>query len=763
LNPTDLNNCTASTLTTRPAGDYDEPCIPELLYPEKLVEKGDPAWGLCGGPEIYLNGGAYDPPRVLTPTDALVLSPTKKPGAMPAFPAGPSLAPSTSPLSTPPPLTSTDPAGQADPGSHDKDPSNRGGDPKVPGSSKSPGPQNQVAGPSRNPKSGPITASGISGTYSTPSVQDPSSQGPNKGPKEDPKQDPNQSSGSQASNNQEQNPQRPDNGYGISSQTKGDSAGSKSHESGGNQGPTESSDANEPSPEANSQGDSKEPFDPASPAVGPLPTITYAGSAITPGPSSKYSLPGIGLLSPGGPDLTTNDLVYSLAPSATAILKNGQAVHLAPQPNQTAILTFASSIYTPNDVSHFVIGGQTVTPGGIITPKGTSISLNPSGRIAFSGPISSQQTLVTPVPAPPIARITFGSSTFTANPFGDFFIAGQMLSQGGLITVSGTPISLPPDGTSAIVGSVTQLLYPTPTLEPPFITFNGATYTADLAGNFLINGQTLNPGSAITASGTPISLSPDGTVAVIRSNSQILTTAPHATGKPILTFDGITYTANNADSFIIDGQTLRPGSAITVSGTPIPLPPGATVAIIGTSSQVLDPSLYTPALPIVTLQGSTYTANSSSAFHIDGQTLSKSGEITIQGTTLSYNVDGSNVVIGTSTQTLSTATPSNGDTITFAGQTYVANAASAFVIAGQTLTPGGVVTVSGTPISFAANGTDVVIGTSTEAVGLGSFIMGGFGPAQTAPAVFEGRAAKRNLEGMMGVGCAVGILVACWI
>ena len=95
--------------------------------------------------------------------------------------------------------------------------------------------------------------------------------------------------------------------------------------------------------------------------------------------------------------------------------------------------------------------------------------------------------------------------------------------------------------------------------------------------------------------------------------------------------------------------------------------------------------------------------------------------------------------IGTSTQALPFATitpvPTPTPIITFDGSTYYANDASSseFVIDGQTLTKGGVVTKHGTRISYAVGGTDVVVGTSTEGVGLGGLIMGGFGGGGGGP------------------------------
>ena len=60
--------------------------------------------------------------------------------------------------------------------------------------------------------------------------------------------------------------------------------------------------------------------------------------------------------------------------------------------------------------------------------------------------------------------------------------------------------------------------------------------------------------------------------------------------------------------------------------------------------------------PIFTFDGSVYTAGPSSDFVIDGRTLSRGGTIDVGGTRLSYSQGGTEVVIGTSTQTLGTAT-----------------------------------------------------------------------------------------------------------
>lgn len=125
------------------------------------------------------------------------------------------------------------------------------------------------------------------------------------------------------------------------------------------------------------------------------------------------------------------------------------------------------------------------------------------------------------------------------------------------------------------------------------------------------------------------------------------------------------------------------------------------------------------------------------------------------------------VVSGSSTQTLgiATITGSEEPAITFGGQICTENTANNFSIGGQSLTSGDVITVSGTPISFGQFGTDVVVGTSTEPVGLGGWIMSGPGPgvAQTGVVAFDGKGMRwDSLVGVLAAGIAVAVILVCW-
>ena len=463
-----------------------------------------------------------------------------------------------------------------------------------------------------------------------------------------------------------------------------------------------------------------------------------AGVAVTINNPSAVEAAGA-TLTPGGPAITSDGTYFSLAPSGNLIagtVSNGGAPAEAP-----AVLTFAGSTYTANAASQFIVAGQTLAPGAIISVSGTPISLASGGTVAVVG-TNSQTLKSAPAITPAPAVLSFAGLSYTADASSHFIINGQTLAQGAAITVSGTPISLPSGGTIAVIGSSTQALRSAPeiTPAPAVLSFEGSSYTADGSSDFIIDGQTLVPGAAMTVSGTPISLPSGGTIAVIGSSTQSLKSAPLITPAPaILSFDGSSYTADASSDFIIAGQTLGPGGVITVSGTPISLPSSGAIAIIGSSTQSLaNAAIVTPA-PVLTLDGSIYTADASSDFIIAGQTLTPGGVITISGTPISYDGSGNDVVIGTSTESLATAMITPADIMTVDGQIFTANP-TAFSIDGTTISAGGPgVTIAGTPVSLEPGGV-LVIGTSSIALP-NETVAGG-------PLAFEGGQGKVRIPSM---------------
>lgn len=499
----------------------------------------------------------------------------------------------------------------------------------------------------------------------------------------------------------------------------------------------------------------------SAPTPNPAPA-TYAPSPLEAPPS----LPNVPA-SPGGPPTAPNPN----PPEASQNLPNiptspegppagesqAKAGQQPPSQGLNPILTFGGSTYTADESSNIVLSSQTLVPGSpAAVVADTPISIAPGGLAAVVG--TSTQLLAT-LPSP--AVLTLGGSAYTADVSSNIILAGTTLTAGGnSVVVSGTTVSLAPGGAAAVVGTSTQVLgsltpaqswsnqfqnAPDPVPAAPILSFGGSTYIANAASQFIVAGQTVAPGSVIKVSGTPISIAPGASLAVIGSSTQSLVGAA-ITPQPVLTFAGSTYTAGSSSEFLINGQTLTKGGTINVGGTQLSFGHVGTDVVIGTSTQqLLTPGVTTLAEPILTFDGSTYTAYLASDFVIDSQKLTRGGAITINGTPISYGQGGTDVVIGTNTQELSTAsiTVAEEPAITFDGSTYYADSASNFVVDGQTLTR-------------EAGGSEVVIGSSTEAVGLGGYIISGFGsgPLSTSPVAFTGKAARKSPTAG-GVGCVL--------
>jgi hypothetical protein len=105
------------------------------------------------------------------------------------------------------------------------------------------------------------------------------------------------------------------------------------------------------------------------------------------------------------------------------------------------VIVIGSSTITENSLSQLIIGSETLTPGGVITYDGQSISLSPSDGAVIVNP--AQPT-------------TFTTAPFSVSDISSVVVAGQTLTYGGLVTVGGDILSLAPSGTQImIIGTVT--------------------------------------------------------------------------------------------------------------------------------------------------------------------------------------------------------------------------------------------------------------------------------------------------------------------
>lgn len=416
-------------------------------------------------------------------------------------------------------------------------------------------------------------------------------------------------------------------------------------------------------------------------------------------------------------------------------------IHL---PTHTLPLPLVSSeTYSAVSASQYITAFPTLTSNGKIVVSGTPVSLQTAASNIAIGSIKENMlpALASPtalnskaialvvgstttalVPTFSLPALTIASEIYTADSKSQYIIVSQTLTPNGQIVVAGTTVSLPASASAVIIDGITNSFKPTLGLPP--ITFGSETFTADSASQYIINHQTLSPGGHITISGTSISLASEVPALASESSEE---PSFSRFSLPLITIGSKIYTANQASAYIINHQALTPGAQITVDGTPALLAPQASALAIGSATR----ALLHFALPTLTINSKVYTANPSSAYNIKGQTLRPGGQISVDGKVISLASQASVLIIGSTTKTLlvSSALPS----VTVVSEVNTANSAFAYVTEGQTLTAGGQITIDGTPVSLATNGSELIVGSTTESlgaisstVGLGQVIMEAF-------------------------------------
>jgi hypothetical protein len=445
----------------------------------------------------------------------------------------------------------------------------------------------------------------------------------------------------------------------------------------------------------------------------PVAVITVAGSTATANPTPALVIGGQTVV-PGGSPITVGGETISVPASGNAIVVDGTTSALAGAITASTVLNVDGLSVTANPEPAFVIGGQTLQAGGSpITVDDSTLSLAPGATAVVVDGSTSLISQATPGAAGGIPVITVGSRVFTANAATQYSLGpGATLTPGGVVIVSGTTISLAPGATIVVINGQPEILIaPAATAAPgaaaniPLITVGSQVFTANAATQYsLAPGATLTPGGVVTVSGTTISLASGASAVVINGQTETLH-APAITPAPLITIGGTVYQANGGSTYEIGGSILTPGGVITVSGSTICLGPGASQIVVnGITTTLASGGAITPA-PQITIAGTVYTATGGSTFGIGGSILTPGGVITVSGTTISLGPGASEIVVNGKTTTLiggSPTTPnSNRATITAApvltinGQAYGAAGDLEYIISGQTLTPGGAITITG--------------------------------------------------------------------
>ena len=226
-------------------------------------------------------------------------------------------------------------------------------------------------------------------------------------------------------------------------------------------------------------------------------------------------------------------------------------------------LVIGSESVSANLASQYIVGSQTIIPGGApVVISGSTYSVAPSATaVDENGILSPLQGIAGPT-ASALAvapAITFGSILVTADSASRYIIGSQTLIPGApAIVVSGAPVSLAPSASDIIIaGSTLQL-------------------SSDF--DYIVGSQTIVPGAPqITVSGIPVSLALSGDNVIIGGSTFALA----AGALPVITLGSQLITANAASQYLVDSQTLAPGKAITVSGTVISLASSADGLVVG--------------------------------------------------------------------------------------------------------------------------------------------------------------------------------------
>jgi hypothetical protein len=252
-------------------------------------------------------------------------------------------------------------------------------------------------------------------------------------------------------------------------------------------------------------------------------------------------------------------------------------------------ITVGQNIVTANSEGNFVVGTETLKPGGsALTIDGSTLSLGPSGAIAIVNGVT--QTVAQnqgPTGAP---SLIMSGQTVPATVVGGstLFVFGQdkTLAPGRAVTVDGTTYSMPVDdrGSIIIVNGQTRTL--DAGLPAPFNNKAVSTTVADGTTAFVFgSSQTLTLGGVVTVSGTTIFMPESGSGSVVVINGVTSTFGQVlATSAAPLTINGRTITATVRDGtteYVVNaGTTLKPNGEMIISGTTYSLDPNGTVLVV---------------------------------------------------------------------------------------------------------------------------------------------------------------------------------------
>ena len=345
-----------------------------------------------------------------------------------------------------------------------------------------------------------------------------------------------------------------------------------------------------------------------------------------------------------------------------------------------------------------------------------------------------------------------GPLTIALAGISDLVVGSKTIAPGdSAVNAQGLKISLmQPTAADEAKGVRTELLdSPRSTLvrHIPSLTVGTAILTTNDMSQYVVGSKTLTAGSpAVTIAGQKVSLASEGNEIMIGGSTiPIPALASNKMLLPPIVINGQTFSANTASLYVIGGQTLSPGSkGIALPQSSIPSVSG----VIRPDSAVIPIttpfSSPIPDIEMLTIAGHAVPLNPA-AVSIQGTILSAGGPgLTISGIPVSLAADGSLLVGSQTLRGTETAA-------TIAGH-IVPLSPAAVAIGNTTLSAGGRgVTIAGAPVSLATGGSLMV---ENKTVGVGT--------ADATGAVFTGGAGREGIR-RDGWRIAWMAFVGCWL
>lgn len=392
----------------------------------------------------------------------------------------------------------------------------------------------------------------------------------------------------------------------------------------------------------------------------------------------------------------------------------------------TPVIRLGSQIIPANSALEFVLGSQTLVPGGDpIIFSSTTYSLAPSATAIVVNGVASAlipvrlEGLRTGIANGPdgFSHLADRSDIQVANNASPYIVGGQTVKPGfAPILVSGNTYSLDDSASTIFVNSVASPLAKFEESRPRFapdLSIGSERLTANAASEYIVNGQTLSPaGSPIVVSGTTYSLADqaselgfNGATSTLSANQQI-----NLPSRRVLSMGSMRLTADAKSDYILDSQTLSPGGKpIVVSGTTYSLDPQASFLLINsvTSSLLAEQAAKPTPGPVIKVGSQYLTADPALRYAFVGKTLIPNARpIVVSGTTYSLVPQATALVVNGVTSILhgyeALPTISSKNTLTSQELDYI--------VGSQTLSPGApAITISGTAISLAASGNTIEI------------------------------------------------------